>query len=335
MYTDRVFKDYYQDVSRFKLLTPADERQLLERYKTCPKCSANIPNRVPPHVCPTCNSCEIKELKSGSYQCLHCGARVGTQTTPQICVMCGARRDFDARDQLIHGNLRYVILVAKRFAKQTQHIIRLISAGNVGLVLAIDRFDLGRSTRLLAYADWWIRKEILDELNNLGVVTVPVHKQKALRRELKKNQYICLQCGVRVDDLTKVSKHTPCTANEHEFIPAANEMEVLSPVVNMDTVTLIAGVDIEDMHLSRETQHTIRGIVYSLPFRERDRFILLRYFDLVGDERCAGQKSLHKVASVLGITPERVRQIKESSLGILRKELKRMEIHDLSSLRMS
>jgi RNA polymerase sigma factor (sigma-70 family) len=188
---------------------------------------------------------------------------------------------------------------------------------------------------LLAYADWWIRKEILDELNNLGVVTVPVHKQKALRRELKKNQYICLQCGVRVDDLTKVSQHTPCTANEHEFIPAANESEVLSPVINMDTVTLVSTVDVEDSHLSRETRETIRGIVYGLPFRERDRFILLRYFDLVGDERCAGQKSLHKVASVLGITPERVRQIKESSLGLLRKELRRMDIHDLSALRMS
>ena len=335
VFTNRVFEDYYHDVSKFELLTPKEERELLERYKTCPVCLSDIPNRMPPLVCPQCHSPELEPLRQGSFRCLHCKHKVGSQGSPRTCVKCGARRDFAAREQLAVGNLRYVIVVAKRFAKQTPHVIRLISAGNVGLLMAIDRFDLTRKTRLLAYADWWIRKEILDELNAMSVVTIPVHKQKAIRRELKRNQYICLECGLRTDDPTKVPKHTPCTAKEHDFVLACGENTLGGAVVNDDKVTLVSTLDVEDDQLTQEMCEVIRALVYKTPFRERDRFILLRYFDLVGDERRSGPKSLHKVASLLGITPERVRQIKENSLNTLREELRRKNIRGLDSLRVS
>src|ERR1019366_2734859 len=67
---------------------------------------------------------------------------------------------------------------------------KLISAGNVGLLIAIERYDLKKETRLLTYAAWWIREKIREELDRDGIVRVPSYKQKDLRARRKRGDVI-------------------------------------------------------------------------------------------------------------------------------------------------
>jgi len=83
-----------------------------------------------------------------------------------------------ARDLIIKGALRYVIAEARKhprsFSERTI-LEDLIAAGNIGLIRALNKFDISAGTRFLTYASWWVRHEIREESRRLGLVHVPAH----------------------------------------------------------------------------------------------------------------------------------------------------------------
>ena len=87
-------------------------------------------------------------------------------------------KDPTARDLILKGALRYVIAEARKnprsYADYTV-MEDLIAAGNVGLLRALDKFDINAGTRFLTYASWWVRHEIREESRRLGLVRIPAH----------------------------------------------------------------------------------------------------------------------------------------------------------------
>ena len=96
--------------------------------------------------------------------------------------------------ELLEGNLRFVITVAKQYQNQGLDLSDLIAEGNFGLMKAIQNFDWTKKLRFISYAVWWIRQSILQSLNeNARTIRLPVNVVQELQKEKKlvdsKNQY--------------------------------------------------------------------------------------------------------------------------------------------------
>ena len=263
---DRTIEAYFQDVRSAVLLTAAEERALFVQYRTCTECKWSFP---------------LGEVRKS-------------------CKRCDAPRDYAPRDKLIKGALRFVIKVAKSYARQARGhnyesdvVKSLISAGNLGLLVAVDRFDLKMGTRFLTYAAWWIREKIREELDNSGLVHVPAYRQKALRLRRRMGETI-------ESDMAYVVLEPDTSIDENH---SDDEME--RALVNM------YGAE------------TIHATLTELGFRGRDRYIVLAYFGVREEP-----KSLRQISNRLELSSERVRQIKQDVLGKLRVRLEALQIND-------
>jgi RNA polymerase primary sigma factor len=327
-YSERTYRDYYDAVGQHALLSPAEEKTLLTRYKSCPQCHKRLPQLVKLHHCPKCGEPTPARVTGRVCACSACEHKFEIKVTPKVCPICGSPRDIEARERLIQSNLRFVIRRAKSFTNRPEYIQQLISAGNVGLMLAIDKYDLSRNTRFLTYAEWWIRKEMLDEIHSSRLIHIPTHKQKAILKDRREGEYVCAHCGLRSDQSDNRFHVRRCLrGKEHDFmLPPKNEADLMSDTKSIDDVSIHLSLDIniEKDVIDSDTEETIRRVIRSLKLSERDRFILVGFFDVPQDDRkTSTPKSLHQLAALTGVTPERVRQIKEQALRQFRKELTR------------
>lgn len=344
-YNDKIYQLYYDEVGQVALLKPEQERQLLQRYHTCPSCKRKLPNKVKAMHCPKCKGVAPDEPLNRIFTCSFCYHKFDAYVVPLFCPYCGSERDADARHQLIVSNLRFVIKRAKSIATNPEHVKRLISAGNVGLMLAIDKFCLDKNTRFLTYAEWWIRKEMLDEIHASNLVHVPTHRQKSLRKEQKEGKFLCTRCGLRTNTPDETEKLPSCKyKREHQFIlPINNDAAVLNDALSLDELTSSETVlshhsnlhktgDIEDRTIDANVGELLQDVLHRMKMSERDRFIITGYFNVPAPDRKTEPKSLHQLSSLTGITPERVRQVKEQVLDALKKELKKSDIQEVSQI---
>ena len=90
--------------------------------------------------------------------------------------------DMEARDELVQANLRFVIDVAKNYQNRGLTFADLISAGNLGLMTAAERFDGTRGYKFISYAVWWIRQSILQTIaEHVRTVRLPLNKLSLLK----------------------------------------------------------------------------------------------------------------------------------------------------------
>ena len=84
--------------------------------------------------------------------------------------------DEAARNELVEANLRFVVSVAKDYQNRGLSLAELISAGNMGLIIAAERFDETKGYKFISYAVWWIRQSILQTLMEQSTVRMPVNR---------------------------------------------------------------------------------------------------------------------------------------------------------------
>ncbi len=329
-YDNRTFNAYYHDVGKYELLTSARERELILRYKVCSKCNAEIPQRIRRQGCPECGEAPPPKLKNKLYTC-SCGFTYDVYMTPIYCLTCGTDRDFAARDELITSNLRFVVKTARGFTRDHGKLLQLTSAGNVGLLIALDKFDIHANTRFLTYAAWWVRKEMLDEINASGLVHVPVGKQKEHRRKLKTKLYQCKHCDLQLEQPKQFAEYVSCTGGSHDFA-LITEDKPLHTVFSLDRIDAMTGDNVEQDVIDSNVASVLHNILNTINLKNRDKFIVLQYYNIPEPTRRTSSKSLHQLSEIVGITPERVRQVKERALQTIRVELKRRSIGSLGDL---
>jgi RNA polymerase sigma factor (sigma-70 family) len=263
---DHTLEAYYTDVRGSELLSAEAERALFVQYRTCTKCKWQFPIGKPIPVCTNCHT----------------------------------KRNYRPRDKLIEGALRFVIKVAKDYARQarglnyeTDVLKALISAGNLGLLVAVDRFDLNMGTRFLTYAAWWIREKIREELDNSGLVRVPAYRQKALRLRRRMGETI-----------------------EHDAAYILLESSSSIDVSQSDD-------QLERNLVNTYGSEMVHVALTELGFRGRDRYIILAYFGVREEP-----KNLRQISSRLNLSSERVRQIKQDVLTQLKGHLESKRIRD-------
>jgi len=227
----------------------------------------------------------------------------------------------ESLDRLVRSNLRFVVSVAKKYQNQGVALGDLINEGNLGLIRAAHKFDETKGIKFISYAVWWIRQAILQALAEQSrIVRVPLNRAGALHRIGKRTSSLLQELG-REPTVEEIAEELDISHEEVQRTLAISQghLSLDAPLTPGEDNRLLdylpdqvsSGPD--DETYDRALQDTIEEALGSL--KEREARVLRLYFGL-DDGR--DPMTLEEIGSLLGITRERVRQIKEKALVRLR-----------------
>jgi len=229
--------------------------------------------------------------------------------------------DEDAVQQLVRSNLRFVISVAKKYQNRGVTLIDLIQEGNVGLVTAARKFDPEQGVKFISYAVWWIRQAILSALANQGrAVRVPLNRASDLARIFRERERLKqeLRREPSTEELAEAAKLTPEIVESLQTLNSA-EIRLDAPIGDSDDSQLVERFITEEAHepeLAVEERLLAEQIERALDtLTPRDARVLRLYFGLEGGH----EHTLEEIGNMLGVTRERVRQLRDRALKRLRE----------------
>ncbi len=236
--------------------------------------------------------------------------------------------DEKARNLLVQHNLRFVISVSKTYYGENIDLTDIINEGNIGLIKATQSFDPSRGFRFITYAVWWIRKSIINFLSTKGKhIRIPANKSYVINKI--KDDYIALH--------QKLGR----TPTENDIIAQMSGDYRISDIVlfynyylnNIDR--LDDNIDSDDNNSTTKSDQVVNNIfpnsdyytdqddshhrltTYLNILRPVHREVIVKLFGLKGKEAM----SMEAVAEDICISKERVRQLKNESLELLRSKL--------------
>ena len=230
------------------------------------------------------------------------------------------RGDEESLDKLVRSNLRFVVSVAKKYQNQGVSLSDLINEGNLGLIRAAHKFDETKGIKFISYAVWWIRQAILQALAEQSrIVRVPLNRAGTLHRIGKRSSALQQELG-REPTVEEIAEGMDISEEEvaKTLSISQSHLSLDAPLTPGEDNKLIdylpdtqnAGPDQETFE--RALTDSIEEVLSTL--KEREARILRLYFGLDGQE----PMTLEEIGSMMGITRERVRQIKEKALARLR-----------------
>jgi len=229
--------------------------------------------------------------------------------------------DQAARDALVEANLRFVVSVAKVYARKTgAPIMDVINQGNLGLIEAARRFDAERGRKFITYAVWWIRHAILKGMaEQSGAMRLPLNKAGAIRRMWRTLERMRQEMGREPTDV-ELAKAMKMKAKDIEELKklSISSLSLDAPVAFDEDVDLgdlvpdtAADPGMTSLHYESLTQDLALVLA---ELTDREVTILQHYFGLGGEQK----KTLEEIGKMMGLTRERIRQIKEEALAKLR-----------------
>ena len=229
--------------------------------------------------------------------------------------------DPDALQELVKRNLRFVISVAKKYQNRGLPLIDLIGEGNVGLLTAARKFDPDQGVKFISYAVWWIRQAILSSLARQGrTVRVPLNRTADLSRVMRASALLRDKLG-REPTPDEVAQLTGISQEIVSALLSLNAADIRldAPLGADGDRSLIERFSVEEMPNTEEavlnqfrSQELARALS-TLP--ARDAKILRLYFGLEGGR----EHTLDEIGKMLGVTRERVRQLRDRALKRLRE----------------
>lgn len=242
----------------------------------------------------------------------------------ELAIRC-AKGDEKAREELIRANLRFVIKVAKEYQGMGLSLADLISEGNIGLLNAVDKYEVSKGTRFVSYAIWWIRQAILKAVSDKG-------------RMIRLPQNRVLDLMHIKSEATRFENETGRSATDEELSERVNLSSDVIRNIRFATIPYLSldsplpfesdkdsnktflkdsiACSNSDFVISMEEQEKkdeILDAVNSLPKKEAD--VIKMRFGLDG----YSEMSLQDIGEYMSLTKERIRQIEKVALGHLKE----------------
>ncbi len=229
--------------------------------------------------------------------------------------------DRSAVDEIVEANLRFVVSIAREFCpKDGPLLMDLIAEGNLGLLSAIDKFDPNRGFKFITYAVWWIRQAILKSLpQHTRAARIPMSHVYDNKQVEKKAAQMGQDLG-RWPSQQEIAEEMEMTPDRlRNAMDAVNrDLSLDAPAFDEDDTPVIESFALE----SHYEQVDNKGIMDALnesfnDLDERESTIVTQYFGLgQGDG-----KTLEEIGGELGVTRERVRQLRNRALSKMREHL--------------
>jgi len=243
--------------------------------------------------------------------------------------------DGAALHKLVNSNLRFVVSIAKEYAHYGVPLEDLINEGNLGLLKAAQRFDETRGYKFISYAVWWIRQSILAALaNHSKIVRMPLNRARVLNQikrvssELQQDlrrkplpEEIAARLGLSLDEVK-------------DTLPLMQDNFFLDDYVGNDEDSTYLDF-LEDTRsrtpdsrvLEEDLMESIERMLCDL--KPREARVLRMYYGLGADK----EMTLEEIGQIMGLTRERIRQIKEEAFEKIRNSKTFRYMHDYQDMR--
>jgi len=242
--------------------------------------------------------------------------------------------DKDAADKLVEANLRFVVAVALQYRRYRIPLSELLAEGNLGLMMAVDKFDPERGTRFVTYAGYWIRAYVLDRVvrstTMVGAGSGPLRSKLffRLRRERAKVEGLSSDPWKRLELLADRFDTTPEKMEKMLRRLDSRDVSLNVPMFDdsgatMQDSLLADGIDQETQLMGEERQKLLEEHLSSAlkGLDDRERYIVQQRY--MGDD----QVSLAALGRELGVSRERARQLEARAKKKLKKKLQHLELH--------
>lgn len=233
----------------------------------------------------------------------------------------GGRAGERAKNKLVEANLRFVVSVAKQYQHQGLTLTDLIDEGNIGLIKAAERFDETRGFKFISYAVWWIRQSILQAIAEQSrIVRLPLNQVSAISKINQVTNEFIQQHNRRpsiheLSELTGIDesriRQSQNADNHHMSIEAPFSDDDDNSMADM----LSGGEDSRtDRSVDFESMSDDLKAVLKKTLKDREITIVTECFGIGCHE-----KGLEEIGTEMGLTRERVRQIREKAIEKIRE----------------
>jgi RNA polymerase primary sigma factor len=232
--------------------------------------------------------------------------------------------DKEAAERLVTANLRFVISYVKKYQGRGLGLAELVCIGNEGLLKAVKKFDPDKGVKFISYAVWWIRQTVLQAL---------AEQTRSVRIPLNQNSNL-VKLSRTETALTQILGRTPADQEIADEMGepvetvralrrvAASELSLDAPIDRGDRDSAsfgerFAGAEAEDIEetVESQAQREFLDRMFEKYLTERERKILYLYYGLDDGE----ERTLEEIGSLLGVTRERIRQIRNRAFEKLRE----------------
>lgn len=223
--------------------------------------------------------------------------------------------DMAAMEKLVCANLRFVVSVAKQYSNQGLSLNDLIDEGNIGLIRAAEKFDETRGFKFISYAVWWIRQSILQAISeNSRIVRMPLN-QVGFQSKLNKARVEFEQANQREPSPEELAEIVDAEVDKVALAMGSTgkKISVDTPYQNDETSSMADNMTYEnDRPTDARMEHESLAADLSVALKcltPKEQKVLEMLFGIGQREKTA-----EEVAQVMGLSRERVRQIKEQAI---------------------
>ncbi len=226
--------------------------------------------------------------------------------------------DKKAKEKIIKSNLRFVVSIAKKYQNRGLEMEDLISEGNIGLLIAIDKFEAEKGFKFISYAVWWIRQSIMRALSDKSrAIRIPVNKAAELTEIKRAFKTVCKSSSVE-NEIKAVAKMLNLSdVHVKEMLQISGEMVSLDQdVESSDSASATVADFIEDkvnpkpeeLCVNDSLKSEINTAMDSL--KPVEKSVLTMRYGLDGEK----EMSLQEIGDKFNLTKERIRQIEKKAI---------------------